>query len=162
MGLGAPKEEAKQIFEAFAEAGGNFIDTANRYTEGSSEKFVGEFVRAERNGFVLATKYTLYNNRQDVDAHGNHRKNLVHLLEGSLKRLQTDYVELLYLHAWDFTTPIEEMMRALDDLVRAGKVLYVGVSDTPAWIISQANTLTDWRGWTPFIGMQCEYSLLQR
>ena len=93
---------------------------------------MGEFVRAERNGFVLATKYTLYNNRQDVNAHGNHRKNLVHSLEGSLKRLQTDYVDLLYLHAWDFTTPIEEVMRAMDDLVRAGKVLYMGGSDTPA------------------------------
>lgn len=161
-GWGATKAESQAIFDAFAAAGGNFIDTANRYTEGTSERYVGEFIRAERERYVLATKYTLYNRRGDVNAGGNHRKNLVQSVEASLRRLGTGYLDLLYLHAWDFTTPPEEVMRALDDLVRAGKVLYLGVSDTPAWVIARCQTLAELRGWTSFISMQCEYSLLQR
>ena len=161
-GWGASKEASRKIFDAFAEAGGNFIDTANRYTDGTSEKYVGEFVAADREHFVVATKYTLFSRRDDPNASGNHRKNLMHSLEASLKRLKTDYVDLLWVHAWDFMTPVEEVMRSLDDMVRAGKVLYVGISDTPAWIVSQANTLAELRGWSRFIGLQIEYSLIER
>ena len=156
------KKSARQIFDAYAEAGGNFIDTANRYTEGTSERFVGEFIAADREHFVVATKYTLKNRSGDPNAAGNHRKNMVQSLEASLKRLGVDYVDLLWVHAWDVITPVEEMMRGLDDLVRAGKVLYVGISDTPAWVVAQANTLADLRGWSRFVGLQIRYSLLDR
>ncbi|MFO8173453.1 MAG: aldo/keto reductase [Longimicrobiales bacterium] len=161
-GWGASREESRRIFEAYADAGGNFIDTANRYTDGTSERFVGEFVAPDREHFVVATKYTLFNREGDPNAAGNHRKNMVQSLEASLKRLGTDYVDLLWLHAWDFMTPVDEVMRGLDDLVRAGKVLYLGISDTPAWVVSQANTLADLRGWSPFVALQIEYSLIQR
>ena len=161
-GFGATREESRRIFDAFADAGGNFIDTANMYTNGTSERFTGEFLGQDRDRFVLATKYTLSMRADDPNASGNHRKNLVQSLEASLSRLQTDYIDLYWLHAWDFMTPVEEVMRALDDVVRAGKVRYVGVSDTPAWIVSRANTLAELRGWTPFIGLQIEYSLIQR
>lgn len=161
-GWGASKEESKKIFDRFAEAGGNFIDTANRYTEGTSERFVGEFVAADRDYFVVATKYTLFMRRDDPNASGNHRKNMVRALEASLKRLNTDYVDIYWVHAWDFMTPVEEVMRALDDMIRAGKVLYIGISDTPAWIVSRANTMAEHRGWTPFTGLQTQYSLVER
>lgn len=161
-GTGADKKESKNIFDAFVKVGGNFIDTANRYTEGTSEKFLGEFVGLERDRFVIASKYSLYDRRDDINAAGNHRKNLVRSLEGSLKRLNTNYLDILWVHAWDFTTSPQEVMRGLDDLVRQGKVLYIGISDTPAWIISQANTLAELRGWTAFAGLQIEYSLIQR
>jgi aryl-alcohol dehydrogenase-like predicted oxidoreductase len=161
-GWGASREESRRIFDAFAAAGGNFIDTANRYTEGTSERLVGEFVAAERERFVVATKYTLFNRKGDPNAAGNHRKNLVQSLEASLERLKTDYVDLLWVHAWDHLTPVEEVMRGLDDVVRAGKALYVGVSDTPAWIVARANMLAELRAWTPFAGIQIEYSLIQR
>jgi aryl-alcohol dehydrogenase-like predicted oxidoreductase len=161
-GWGADYEASKQVFDAYVQAGGNFIDTANRYTEGTSERFTGEFIAADREYFVLATKYTLFSRRNDPNAAGNHRKNLVQSLEASLKRLQTSYVDLLWVHAWDFTTPVAEVMRALDDLVRAGKVLHTGISDTPAWIVAQAQTIALERGWTPFSALQIEYSLLQR
>lgn len=161
-GWGADKETSRQIFDAFAAAGGNFIDTANRYTEGSSERFVGEFTASDREYFVIATKYTLFHRQKDPNGSGNQRKNLVQSVEASLRRLNTPYIDLLWLHAWDFLTPVEEVMRALDDLVRAGKVLYLGVSDTPAWIVSRANMLAELRGWTAFAGLQVEYSLLQR
>jgi aryl-alcohol dehydrogenase-like predicted oxidoreductase len=161
-GWGASKEECRRIFDAFVAAGGNFVDTANRYTEGTSERFVGEFVAAERERFVIGTKYTLFNRKGDPNAAGNQRKNMVQSLEASLKRLGTDYVDLLWMHAWDAITPIDEVMRGLDDLVRAGKVLYVGISDTPAWVVSRANTLAELRGWTPFAALQIEYSLIER
>ncbi len=161
-GWGASKKDSKTMFDAFAEAGGNFIDTANRYTEGTSERYVGEFVKADRERFVVATKFTLFMSRDDPNMCGNHRKNMVQALEASLRRLGTDYVDLYWLHAWDYTTPVEEVMRALDDLVSSGKVLYVGISDTPAWIVSQANTLADLRGWTRFVGLQIRYSLIDR
>jgi aryl-alcohol dehydrogenase-like predicted oxidoreductase len=161
-GWGASKKESQRIFDAFAEAGGNFLDTANRYTEGTSEQFVADFVAADRQHFVVATKYTLFNREGDPNAAGNHRKNMVQSLEASLQRLKTDYVDLFWVHAWDFMTPVDEVMRGLDDLVRAGKVLYVGISDTPAWIVSQANTLADLRGWSPFVALQIEYSLIAR
>jgi aryl-alcohol dehydrogenase-like predicted oxidoreductase len=161
-GWGASKEVSKKIFEAYARKGGNFIDTANRYTEGTSEKFVGEFIKADREHFVLATKYTLFNKKDDPNQAGNHRKNMMQSVEASLKRLNTDYIDVLYLHAWDSLTPVEEVMRGLDDLVRQGKVFYVAVSDTPAWVIAQANTMASFHGWSQFIGLQVEYSLLQR
>ena len=161
-GWGASKEVSQQMFDAYAAAGGNFIDTANRYTEGTSERFVGEFVAADREHFVVATKYTLKTRTGDPNAAGNHRKNMVQALEASLKRLNMDYVDVFWLHAWDFMTPVDEIMRGLDDLVRAGKVLYVGVSDTPAWVVSQANTLAELRGWSRFAGLQIRYSLADR
>lgn len=161
-GWGASKEESRKIFDVFAEAGGNFLDTANLYTNGTSEKFVGEFIASDREYFVVATKYTLMNRSGDPNAAGNHRKNMVQSVEGSLRRLKTDYIDLLWVHAWDYLTPVEEVMRGLDDLVRSGKVLYVGVSDTPAWIVARANTMATLRGWTPFSGLQIEYSLVER
>ena len=161
-GWGSSKEDSRKVFDAFAEAGGNFLDTADLYTNGTSEKYVGEFIAADREKWVVATKYSLNTGNGEVNAGGNHRKNMVQSVEASLKRLNVDYIDLLWLHAWDFTTPVEEVMRSFDDLVRAGKVLYIGISDTPAWIISQANTLASWRGWTPFIGLQVEYSLRER
>lgn len=161
-GTGASKAESNLIFDTFAEAGGNFIDTANRYTEGSSEKFLGDFIRADRDHFVIATKYTLYDNRTNINASGNSRKNMMRSVEESLKRLETDYIDIFWVHMWDFTTPVEEVMRGLDDLVKQGKVTYIGISDTPAWIVAKANTLAELRAWTSFIGLQIEYSLIQR
>ena len=122
-GWGADRETSRAIFDVYAEAGGNFIDTANYYTKGTSEEFVGEFTRSERDRFVIATKYTLNMQPGDPNAGGNHRKNMVRAVEASLRRLKTDYIDLYWLHMWDFTTPVEEVMRGLDDLVRAGKVL---------------------------------------
>ena len=161
-GWGAPKEESRKMFDAFAEAGGNFIDTANNYTNGTSEKIVGEFIASDRDRFVIATKYTLTERPDDPNFGGNHRKNMFRSIEGSLKRLNTDHVDLLWLHMWDSVTPIEEVMRALDDLVRVGKVLYVGISDTPAWVVSQANAIAELRGWSRFVAYQGEYSLASR
>jgi len=161
-GWGSSKAESKKVFDTYANAGGNFIDTANRYTEGTSEEYVGEFIRTDREHYVLATKYTLFTKRDDPNFSGNHRKNLVQSLEASLKRLDTDYIDLYWVHAWDFTTPEDEVLRALDDMVRAGKVLYIGISDTPAWIVSRMNTIAELRGWTQFIGLQIKYSLLER
>ncbi len=161
-GWGASLEESRSMVRAFAERGGNFLDTAVNYTNGTSEKIVGEITSAERERWVIATKYTLTTDPKDPNAGGNHRKNLVRSLERSLKSLRTDHVDLLWMHAWDEVTPVAEVVRALDDVVRAGKVLYVGISDTPAWVVSQANTLADLRGWTPFSALQIEYSLIQR
>ncbi len=161
-GWGASPAESRRIFDAFAEAGGNFIDTADIYTEGNSEKLVGEFVAGDRERFVLATKYSNSFPLGDPNAAGNHRKNMVQSLEASLKRMQLDYIDLYWLHAWDFMTPVEEVMRAFDDLVRAGKILYAGISDTPAWIVSRADALADFRGWSRFVAIQVEYSLVER
>lgn len=161
-GFGASKEESRKVFDTFVGAGGNFIDTAINYTNGSSEAIVGELVRGQRERLVLATKYTLSMRPDDPNGGGNHRKNMVQSVEHSLRTLGTDYIDLYWLHAWDFMTPVDEVMRGLDDLVRAGKVLYIGVSDTPAWIVSQANTLAELRGWTRFVGLQIQYGLSER
>jgi aryl-alcohol dehydrogenase-like predicted oxidoreductase len=161
-GWGATQEESRKIFDSFAEAGGQFLDTANCYTDGTSERFLADFLAKDRTHFVLGTKYSMSMRRDDPNAGGNHRKNMVQSLEASLVRLKTDYIDLYWLHAWDFLTPVEEVMRALDDLVRSGKILYVGISDTPAWIVAQANTLASLRGWTPFVGLQIQYSLMER
>jgi aryl-alcohol dehydrogenase-like predicted oxidoreductase len=164
-GWGASKEVSRQIFDAFAEAGGNFIDTASNYTNGTAERFVGEFIASQRDYFVVATKYTLRRpgaDGKDLNAGGNQRKNMVRTVEQSLQRLNTDVIDLFYLHVWDFTTSVEEILRALDDLVKAGKVLHVGISDTPAWIVSQAQAIADLRGWSRFVAYQGEYNLLER
>jgi aryl-alcohol dehydrogenase-like predicted oxidoreductase len=161
-GWGSAKDESRKVYDAFRDAGGNFIDTANFYTNGTSESFLGEFMRDHRQSVVLATKYTNANPGTDPNAAGNHRKSMVQALEASLKRLKTDYIDLYWVHVWDQITPVEEVMRGLDDLVRQGKVLYVGISDAPAWWIAQANTLAHLRGWSPFIGLQIEYSLIER
>ena len=161
-GWGAGKDESRKMFDAYAGAGGNFIDTADGYTNGTSEKMVGEFVKAERERFVVATKYSFNGKPGNPNAGGNHRKHMVEALNGCLKRLGTDYIDLYWVHAWDELTPAEEVMRGLDDLVRAGKVLYVGISDAPAWWIARANTLAELRGWTPFVGLQIEYNLIER
>jgi len=161
-GWGSAKDESRKVYDAFRDAGGNFIDTANFYTNGTSESFLGEFMKDHRQGVVLATKYTNANPGMDPNAAGNHRKNMMQALEASLKRLKTDYIDLYWVHVWDQITPVEEVMRGLDDLVRQGKVLYVGISDAPAWWIAQANTLAHLRGWSPFVGLQIEYSLIER
>jgi len=161
-GWGAPKEESHRMFDAFLEAGGNFIDTACNYTNGTSETFVGEFVKGRRERLVIATKYSLSMRKDDPNGGGNSRKNLVQSLDASLQRLGTDYVDLLWLHMWDYMTPVDEIMRALDDVVRAGKVLYIGISDTPAWIVSRANTMAELRGWSRFVALQIPYNLVRR
>ena len=161
-GWGSSKEESRKIFNTFLEAGGNFIDTANLYTNGTSEAFLGEFMQGQRARIVLATKYTNSAPVNDPNAGGNQRKNMMQSVEDSLKRLKTEYIDLYWLHIWDAVTPVEEVMRAFDDLVRQGKVLYIGVSDAPAWWVAQANTLAQLRGWTPFVGLQIEYSLIER
>jgi aryl-alcohol dehydrogenase-like predicted oxidoreductase len=150
------------MYTAYREAGGNFVDTANMYTEGASEEIVGHVIGDERDSIVLATKFTLPANPHDVNSGGSHRKSLRRSLETSLRRLGTDYIDLLWVHAWDQLTPIEETLRALDDLVGAGKVLAVGVSNTPAWIVARSDAIAEWRGWSPFCALQVEYSLSAR
>jgi aryl-alcohol dehydrogenase-like predicted oxidoreductase len=161
-GWGAARDEARKIYDAFREAGGNFIDTANLYTNGASERLLGEFMQGHREEAVLATKYTNAGPGKDPNAAGNQRKSMMQAVEASLRRLQTDYIDLYWLHIWDQMTPVDEVMRAFDDLVRQGKVLYVGVSDAPAWWVAQANTLALLRGWSPFIALQIEYNLIER
>jgi len=162
LAWGEGKEESRKVFDTFVEAGGNFIDTANVYTGGTSERYLGEFMKNCREKMVLATKYAFSTDPRDPNASGSHRKNMVQAVEASLRRLRTDYVDILWAHAYDRYTPMEEVMRSFDDLVRQGKVLYPGVSDAPAWIVAHANTLASLRGWSPFAGLQIEYSLIQR
>lgn len=160
--MGAEPAVARAIYDAYRARGGNFVDTANKYTEGTSERIVGECIASERDRVVLATKYSLATATGDPNACGNHRKNMVQALEKSLKRLGTDYIDLYWVHVWDFLTPTEEVLRGLDDLVRAGKILYIGVSDTPAWVVARANTIAELRGWTRFVALQLEYNLIER
>ena len=162
-GWGASKDEARKIYEAYREAGGNFIDTANVYTNGSSEQIVGQLISGHRSEIVLATKYTNATGApKDPNVGGNHRKSMMQAVEASLKRLKTDYIDLYWMHIWDQLTPVEEVMRAFDDLVRQGEVLYAVVSDAPTWWVAHANTLASLRGWSPFIALQIEYNLIQR
>ncbi|GAA3167587.1 aldo/keto reductase [Planomonospora alba] len=153
-------QEYRAMLDAYADAGGNVVDTASAY--GESEDVLGGLLAGRRDRFVVSTKYTLSRDRTDPNAAGNHRKNLTLSLERSLRRLRTDYIDLYWVHIWDRHTPVEETMRALDDAVRAGKILYVGVSDAPAWLVARACTLAEWRGWTPFAGLQVPYNLLRR
>lgn len=161
-GFGADEATSHKVLDAFAAAGGNFLDTANKYHGGETEEIVGKWLQGKRHQQVVATKYTLAMDHDDPNTAGNHRKNLVRSVEQSLERLRTDYIDLMWVHAWDDYTPYQETMRALDDLVRSGKILYVGISDTPAWVVSAANVTAELRGWTQFVGLQIEYSLLQR
>ena len=160
--LGADYETSKKVFDTYTNAGGNFLDTANRYTEGTSEKWVGEWMKAERDHFVLATKYTLWDKRDDPNYSGNHRKNMMRSVEASLKRLDTDFIDILWVHAWDFTTPEAEILRGLDDLVQQGKVHYIAISDTPAFKVAKMNVMAELKNWTAFVGLQVEWSLIQR
>ena len=158
-----PEEECRPVFDAFVEAGGNFIDTANMYTGGESERIVGRMVAPDRDRFVIASKYAnALPGGGDPNAAGMHRKSLARSLDGSLKRLGVDYIDLYFVHWWDFTTPVEEVQRALDDAVSSGKILHVGLSDVPAWVVSRAQAFHDLRGLVPVSAMQLEYSLVQR
>ncbi|RYY33957.1 MAG: aldo/keto reductase [Sphingobacteriaceae bacterium] len=162
-GWGADKDTSFAIMDTFTEAGGNFFDTANIYKLGTSEKIIGEYIsNHDRDFFVLATKYTLLDNKTNPNASGNSRKNMMRSVEESLKRLKTDFIDVLYLHIWDDITPIDEVLRGLDDLIRQGKVNYAAISDTPAWVVAKGNTLAELMGWSQFIALQVEYSLLQR
>jgi aryl-alcohol dehydrogenase-like predicted oxidoreductase len=152
--------QARPIVDRYADAGGNMIDTADAY--GASEDIVGEVLAGRRDRFVLASKYTLSRDSTDINATGNHRKNLRLALESSLRRLRTDYLDVYWVHYWERHTPIEETLRALDDAVRAGQILYAGISDAPAWLVARGNTLAEWRDWSGFAGLQVPYSLLQR
>jgi aryl-alcohol dehydrogenase-like predicted oxidoreductase len=160
-GWGADRDASRAVFDTFAEAGGNFIDTAYVYTDGESERLVGEFVGADRDHFVIGTKYSSSTDH-DTGKAGNSRKNMMRSVEASLRRLGSDHIDVLWLHSWDGTTPVEEIMRGLDDLVSAGKILYVGFSNTPAWQIARAGMLADLRGWAPVVAIQVEYSLVER
>jgi aryl-alcohol dehydrogenase-like predicted oxidoreductase len=160
-GWGADAEASRRIFDTFAEAQGNFIDTAHVYGNGASETILSDLIAADRHHFVVASKYA-GTAGTDIMKSGNSRKTMMQMVEESLVRLGTDYLDLFYIHFWDFTTPIDEVMRGLEDLVRMGKVRYVAASDMPAWQVSRANMLADLRGWAPFIGIQAEYSLLER
>ena len=165
LGWGSSVEESQQIIDRFIEFGGNFIDTANFYTKGHSEKIIGDHVgrhSARRDRLVIATKFSGNLYPGDPNGGGSGRKSIIAACENSLRRLQTDYIDLYWLHNWDVHTPIEETMAALEDLVRAGKVRYLGVSDTPAWKIAEANVTARFRGWSAFVGLQIEYSLLER
>lgn len=164
-GWGSSVTESEAILARYLERGGNFIDTANGYTKGHSEAIIGAYFArtpGSRERVVLATKFSTNLFPGDPNAGGASRKNVVASCDESLRRLRTDYIDLYWMHFWDPNTPIDETLRALDDLVRAGKVRYIGVSDTPAWKVAQANTLADLRGWTPFVGLQIEYSLIER
>lgn len=161
-GFGADEATSRQVLDAYKDAGGNFLDTANKYHGGETEEIVGKWLEDQRDRFVVATKYTLAMDHSDPNTAGNHRKNMVRSVEASLSRLRTDYIDLLWVHAWDEYTPFEETMRGLEDLVRSGKVLYIGVSDTPAWVVSASNVLAELRGWAQYVGLQIEYSLLER
>ena len=164
-GWGASQDASRVMFDAFAAAGGNFIDTSSNYTNGTAERFIGEFVAADRDYWVIATKYTLRrpgSNPADLNAGGNARKNMVRTVEQSLGRLRTDHIDLLYLHMWDYSTRPEEVLRGLDDLVRAGKVHYVGISDTPAWVVSRAQAIAELRGWSSFVAYQGAYNVVSR
>jgi aryl-alcohol dehydrogenase-like predicted oxidoreductase len=165
LGWGTSVAESEQIIDRFIELGGNFIDTANFYTKSHSEKIIGDHVgrhSARRDRLVIATKFSGNLYPGDPNGGGSSRKSIIDACENSLRRLQTDYIDLYWLHNWDVHTPIEETMAALEDLVRAGKVRYLGVSDTPAWKIAEANVTARFRGWSAFIGLQIEYSLLER
>ncbi|NAZ84697.1 aldo/keto reductase [Kineococcus indalonis] len=161
-GWGAERDEARRLFDLYVERGGNFIDTAVTYTNGTSERMLGEFAKHRRDSLVLATKYTTLRRPEDPNSGGASRKSLFGAVETSLRQLGTDYIDLLYLHVWDPSTPVEEVLRGLDDLVRQGKVLYVAISNTPAWQVARLQTIADLRGWAPLVALQLEYNLIER
>ncbi len=161
-GFGADEAACRGVFDAYLEAGGNFIDTANIYTGGTSERMLGKFIDGSRSRLVLASKFSMTTDPRDPNAGGNSRKNLQQALEASLRRLGTDYLDLYWVHAWDSNTPMEELMRALDDAVRAGKILYTGFSNVPAWVVSRAQTMAELSGWSRLAALQLHYSLVER
>ncbi len=163
---GTNKAESFQILNEFSENGGNYIDTSCNYQDGESEKIIGEYVKEDRDRYVIATKFSLYSYKQlrnpqkdDPNRGGNARKNMRRSVEESLERLNTDFIDILYLHMWDYTTPIKEILLGMNDLIRAGKVNYLGISDTPAWIVSKANTMADYLGLDGFVTFQFPYSI---
>jgi aryl-alcohol dehydrogenase-like predicted oxidoreductase len=163
-GFGSEERVSKEIFDRYLDAGGNFIDTADGYTNGHSEEMIGKFVADAklRDRLVIATKFTFNGQPGNPNAGGNGRKNTYRALEGSLRRLKTDYVDLYYLHAWDLVTPVEEVISTLNDLVREGKIRHYGLSDTPAWYVARAYTLAEKEGKERPIVLQLEYSLIER
>ncbi|MET0658916.1 MAG: aldo/keto reductase [Steroidobacteraceae bacterium] len=161
-GSGAEMPESRRILDYYVERGGNFVDTANIYEAGQSEEFLGQLIQGRRDQLVVATKYSLLYQSDNPNAGGNQRKSMMRSVEQSLRRLRTDYIDLLYLHMWDALTPIDEILRGFDDLVRQGKVLHAGLSDTPAWQASRMQAVAELRGWTPLVAMQLEYSLGER
>ncbi|WP_246081906.1 aldo/keto reductase [Nocardioides litoris] len=161
-GWGATKDEARRMFDTYVDRGGNFVDTADVYTDGTSEVLVGEFARHRRDSLVIATKYSSMTDRRDPNSGGGPRKNMMTSVESSLRRLGTDHVDVLYLHVWDDMTPVEETLRGMDDLVRQGKVHYVAMSSAPAWQVSRMQAIADLRGWSPLVALQVEYNLLDR
>lgn len=158
------KKDGERIFDLYVNSGGNFIDTALNYQDGQSVEWLGEWItkRGIRDKLILSAKYSLPTVAGDINAAGNHRKSLFHAVDATLQALNTNYIDILFLHVWDFTTPPEEIMRGLDDLVKLGKVHYIGVSDTPAWVVARANTIANLRGWTPFIAYQGKYNPAER
>ena len=165
LGWGSGVADSEAILARYLDAGGNFIDTANGYTRGHSEKIIGDFFtqrKGRRDRTVIATKFFVNLFAGDPNGGGGSRKAIVVQCDESLRRLQTDYIDLYYLHNWDRFTPVEETMRALDDLVQAGKVRYLGFSDAPAWKVAQAQVVAHFRGWSPLIALQIEYSLSER
>jgi aryl-alcohol dehydrogenase-like predicted oxidoreductase len=163
-GWGTSEDNARQIFQRYLEAGGNFIDTADGYTGGESEHMLGRFFREMKNRdrLVVATKFTVNQYKDDPNGGGNSRKRMMEAVHTSLRRLQTEYIDLYWVHVWDTMTPVEETMSALNTLVQQGKIRYIGLSDVPAWYLARAQTLAEWRGWEPVIGLQLEYSLVER
>jgi aryl-alcohol dehydrogenase-like predicted oxidoreductase len=161
-GFGADEATSHAVLNAYREAGGNFLDTADKYHNGQTEEIVGNWLQCDRDRMVVATKYTLSMDHSDPNASGNQRKHMRTAVENSLRRLRTDYIDLLWVHAWDPYTPMDETLRGLDDLVRQGKVNYIGISDTPAWVVSASNVMAELRGWSQYVGLQVEYNLLQR
>ncbi len=161
---GSDRTVARQILDRYLDSGGNFLDTADIYTGGESEEWLGDFMKEKgnRDALVVATKFTFSHRPGDPNAGGNSRKHMIEACEKSLQRLKTDYIDLYWMHTWDTLTPVEEVMRAFDDLVQSGKVRYVGFSDVPAWYLGRAQTLAEWRGWTPLCALQLEYSLVER
>lgn len=164
FGMGAEKDVARSLFDRYRERGGNFIDTADRYAGGTSEEWLGEMIAAtkSRHEIVLATKFTFTAQPGNPNAGGNGRKNIRRAIEGSLRRLRTDFIDLYIMHTWDRVTPVEEVASTLNDLVREGKILHVGLSDVPAWYASRFTTIADLRGWERPAALQLEYSLVSR
>ncbi len=164
-GTGSSPKEAETILARYRELGGNFLDSSNAYNNGHSEKIIGDSIGREsskRDRMVIGTKFANNLYPGDPNGGGNGTKSIIEQCEQSLRRLQTDYIDLYWIHHWDWNTPVEETMKALNNLVNSGKVRYIGVSDTPAWQVAQAHTMAQLRDWTPFIGLQIEYSLLER
>ena len=158
-GWGADEATSRAVFDRYVAAGGNFFDTANAYTNGSSEAMLGKFLHGQRDRHVVATKYTISSDKSNPNAGGNQRKSLRQSLEASLQRLNTDYIDLYWVHMWDGFTPVEETLRALDDAVRAGKILHIGLSDFPAWVVAGADTTARLSGLTRPAAIQVEYNL---